>query len=40
MNAFKIPYLSNWTNTTQQKSNLVDLVGHLSAVLTNDPPVE
>ncbi|CDW87918.1 tumor susceptibility gene 101 protein [Stylonychia lemnae] len=40
MNAFKIPYLNSWTNSAQQKSNLVDLMGYIVGILTNDPPVE
>lgn len=42
MNAFKIPYLQNWTSSQskQQRPNLTDLIGYLSAVMASDPPVE
>jgi hypothetical protein len=42
MNAFKIPYLVNWSNsqTMQQRPNLTDLIGYLQAVMASDPPVE
>lgn len=41
MNLVTVPYLSNWSSFQgRQQSNLVDLLGHILAVMKQNPPID